>query len=232
MASPKLQFDKLTALATQGGYSENPHLSQLSAVLLLSACWVLRERWLWQKPINPITDVTYQNIVEMIEQCESDLMTQYAIGSIIPSICPLTGSNLILLDGSSVLQADYPVLTSCVPSSWLVGLNIDLPDMNDAGLFGTDDSLEVGQFVGENDVTLAESEMPTHTHIQNPHQHSELTVNSIPTAAGLEPALASLVNVIPTVTGLTTAVNQNTGGGGSHNNIQNSMQVYYYIVGG
>lgn len=232
MASPFLEYDKLTALAAQGGYSENPHLSQASAVFLLSACWYLRDRWIWQNPIDPIDNVTYQNILEMIQTAEAELMTQYAVGSIIPSICIQTASNLLLLDGQVVAQADYPSLAACVPSGWLTGANIQLPDMLDAGLFGTDDNLQVGGFTGENAVTLVESEMPAHTHTQQPHSHSYTQPVSTPTAAGLEPALASLVTTPPSITGNATAINNSTGGDQPHNNVQRSMLTYYYIVAG
>lgn len=230
MASPYLQYGKLSALASQGGFSENPHLSQLSAVFLLSACWYLRNRWLWQNPIDPISDSTYDSIVEMIEQCEAELMTQYAIGSIIPSICEQTADNLLFLDGSVVLASDYPELASCVPPSWIVGLNIVLPDMSDAGLFGTDDNLQVGGFTGENTHQLTTGEMPAHTHTQQPHSHTYTSPSVLATAAGLEPALASLVTPTPAITGNATAVNNNTGNDEPHNNIQRSLQVYYYIV--
>lgn len=232
MASPYLEFAKLTTLASNGGYSENPSLSQLSGVFLLSACVYLRSKWLWQNPIDPIDNATYQNILEMIEQAESELMTQYAVGSIIPSICTQTGSNLILLDGSSVLQADYPVLASCVPSSWLVGANINLPNMMDMGLFGTDDVNDLGDIIGENDHTLTTAEMPVHTHTQNPHSHSEIIPAVTPTGAGPIVAGASVVVPTPSTTGLATATNNNAGGDTPHNNIQQSMQVFYYIVAG
>lgn len=232
MASPYLQFDKLTSLAAGGGYSENPYLSQMSAAFLLSACLYLRSRWLWQNPIEPIDDTTYENILEMIEQAEYDLMTQYAIGSIIPSICLQTAANLLLLDGQSVSQADYPVLTTCVPAAWLSGGDINLPDMVETGLFGATDSSDAGTIVGENAVTLDVSEIPSHTHIQNPHTHTYNQANVVTTAAGLEVALASLVTVLPAVTTAAVATNQNTGGDGSHNNVQQSLLTYYYIVAG
>lgn len=232
MASPYLQIDQLTALATQGGYSENPHLSQMSAVLLLSACWFIRERWLWQSPIAPITDATYQNILEMIEQAESDLMTQYAVGSIIPSICEQNAPNLLWLNGQVVSQSDYPQLAACVPSGWISGANINLPDMTDAGLFGTDDNLQIGGFIGENSVALSESEIPAHTHTQNPHQHGYVQGIGSVALGGEIPATASIVTPTPATTGPATATNNLTGGDQPHNNIQRSMLTYYYIVAG
>lgn len=232
MASPYLQFDKLTALATQGGYSENPHLSQMSAVFLLSACWYLQQQWIWQSPLQPISDATWNDIMQMIQTCEGELMTQYAVGSIIPSICEQNGSNLLLLDGSSVLASEYPQLAACVPAAWISGAMIDLPDMTDAGLFGTDDNLLIGGFAGENAVTLDESEMPSHTHTQQPHSHTYVQPVVTPITAGIEPVPGSLTTPTPTVTGSTVAVNNATGGDQAHNNVQRSLLVYYYIVAG
>lgn len=230
MASPYLQFDKLTALATDGGYSGNPHLSQMSAVFLLSACTYLRERWLWQNPLTPIDDTTYNNIQEMIDQCEADLMTQYAIGSFLPSVCEQNDPNLLLCDGSSILSSEYPELAACVPASWISGAMIDLPDLVSGGLFGATDSSDVGTIVGENEVTLTENEMPVHTHTQNPHSHGYATNTATPTAAGLEPALASLVTPSAGTTAAVTATNNNAGNSDPHNNVQRSLLVYWYIV--
>lgn len=230
MASPLITLGNIQSIASNGGFNPSPALTQSSAVFLLSSCVVMRMRWLWQNPIEPITDSEYNDIIEMIEQAEANLMTSFAIGQIIPSVADLSvNTNLLKLDGSIVLQSDYPELTSVLPASWLSGGNIILPDMNEKSIHG-DNGANIGDIVGENDVTLTISEMPSHTHTQNPHQHSEFTVNSIPTAAGLEPALASLVTVVPTVTGLTTATNNNTGGDGSHNNVPESLSVNYWIV--
>ena len=230
MASPFLQYGKLTALAVQGGYSTNPRLSQDSAVFLLSACVYLREKWLWQNPINPIDNAEYNLILKLIEKAEYDLMTQYAIGTIIPSICIQNEDNMLELNGQAVQQSDYPLLTSCVPIAWLSGSDIVLPDMSDAGLFGTDSPLNTGLFVGSNDHVLTESEMPSHTHTQNPHSHSEIIPSVTPTGAGPVVAGASIVIPTPSVTGITTATNNNSGGDAPHNNVQRSLTVHYYIV--
>jgi len=230
MASPYLDFTELETLAMQGGYSQSPALSQMSAVFLLSACWFLQQRWIWQSPLLPISNAEWESIQAMIETAESDLMSNFKIGSLMPSICEQSSPILLLLDGQTVLQADYPDLADCVPSSWLSGANINLPDMSERGLFGSDSLANVGNFVGENSHTLTIGEMPSHTHTQNPHQHTEVIPSVVPTAAGLEPALASLVTPTPSTTGLTTATNNNTGNDESHNNIQASLNVLWYIV--
>lgn len=230
MASPYIQYDKLLALSTEGGYTTSPALSQLSAVFLLSACCVMYMRWLWQSPIAPIDDTTYENILTMIAQAEAELMIAVDIGTIVPSVSDLSGTDRYLrLDGALVAQADYPELTDVVPDGWLVGADIQLPDMRETSLHGDDDT-NVGEIVGENEVTLLVGQIPSHTHIQNAHAHNFATVTATPTAAGLEPALASLVTPSVGVTDAVTATNQNTGGDESHNNVPESLAVYWWIV--
>lgn len=96
---------------------------------------------------------------------------------------------------------------------------------------------------------LTAAEMPSHTHVQNAHGHVVTdpghahVQRHFPTATG-----ASIGNTIDTsmsgtqtnsglstasaTTGVTvgnaTAVNQNTGGGGSHNNLQPFLTVYLW----
>lgn len=228
--TPFLDCDEIVTLGLIGGYNNNPALSQMSAVLLLSMCHAVKQRWIWQNPIAPIDDIDYERILEIIETAEADLMTSFAIGQIIASVAVLNELNLLEMNGQSVAQADYPELASRVPSSWLVGTDIQLPNLNDTGLFGTDTSAVRGTFVGENQHTLTDAEIPSHNHTQNPHSHTEVIPVVTPTFAGEIPGGASLVVPTPSVTGLATAINNPSGGGGAHNNIQNSMLVLYYIV--
>jgi len=230
MASPYIQYDKLAAIASNGGLANVTALSNLSAVFLLSSCVVMRQRWLWQSPLEKISDSQWQAINEMIAETEYELMTSAMIGQIVPSVVDYSSyPQYLLLDGATVAQIDYPELFAVVPASWIVGTDIVLPDMTDKGIFG-DGIGALGGFIGENAVILTENEMPTHTHIQNPHSHSEVIPSVTPTAAGLEPALASLVIASPSVTGSTVATNQNAGGDMAHNNIQSSLVVKWWII--
>jgi microcystin-dependent protein len=230
MASPFIQYDNLTALASNGGYNPSPALNQLSAVFLLSSCLVMRQKWLWQNPIAPITENEYEDILTMIEQAEADLMTSFGIGQIIPSVGDMSVyTNVLRLDGSTVLQADYPELTAVVPATWLSGADIQLPDMREKSLHG-DDTTNVGAIVGANTVTLTIDEMPAHTHTQQPHSHSYTQTSAIPTAAGVEPTFADLTTQFPSVTGNATAVNNDTGGDQPHNNVPESLSVFWWIV--
>lgn len=229
MASPYLVFSELQNLASIGGFATTAALSNLSAVFLLSACDYLQEQWLWQSPLLKIDDNTYNEILSMIAQAEYEIMANMMIGSIVPSVSGAPEYNLLPLDGSVVAQADYLALSAVVPAAWLVGSDIQLPDMSDSGLFGLNGN-SLGSVQGENEHTLDVSEIPSHNHTQNPHSHSYTQTSAIPTAAGIEPTFADLTTQFPSATGLTTATNNPEGGGMAHNNVQKSLSVNWFIV--
>lgn len=229
MAKPYLFYDDLVTGASDGGYVTKPRLSQLSAVFLLSVCVVANQRNLWSNPLDFVDDAEWLNIQALIRDAESELLVTFAIGSLITSITDLDSyTSLLRMDGQTVAQDDYPELTDAVPAGWLAGDDIVLPDMDNQSLHG--DYGNVGDTIGENDVTLQTSDMPSHTHIQSPHTHLYTSPLVTPTGAGPIVAAASVVIPTPLATGLATPTNQNTGGDGSHNNIPESMAVIYYIV--
>lgn len=82
---------------------------------------------------------------------------------------------------------------------------------------------------------LSESEMPSHTHIQNPHDHTQATHShsftgrTVSLRTGTDVLVEDVLradsgsrgtNSIAPVINYGTATNQNTGGGAAHNNMQ------------
>lgn len=231
MASmPYLDAVQLAAILADGGYGRHIRMTQATNLLLLSGLAVLSYRWIWETKQEPIDDSLYQLILDFIADAEDQLMSNFAVGNIFGSVRVLTDPDVILLIGQTVPQADYPELTGVVPPSWLVGSDIQLPDMRNKGLFGAMGLGDFGLVEGENEVTLSEAEMPIHTHIQNPHSHTYNNPVVTPITAGIEPVPGSFVTPTPLVTSLETATNQDAGGGQPHNNVQESLQVAWYII--
>jgi hypothetical protein len=97
----------------------------------------------------------------------------------------------------------------------------------DAGQTEFDTAEETG---GAKTHTLTESEMPSHTHVQNAHSHVQ-GVNSATTggSSGYTPDTSTNTRVNSGYsTSDSTAVNQNTGGGAAHNNLQPYIVVYFW----
>lgn len=118
----------------------------------------------------------------------------------------------------------------------LVGLDVGDPDF---------DTLE--KLSGSKNITLTEAQIPAHTHLQNSHGHTQdahshtQRRNNVATGANsgwvtaFDASSSSPVADVNTGTGATTAtnqattaVNQNTGGGGSHSNVQPSFVVLFW----
>lgn len=232
MASIPPIFDSvaIATVASDGGYSNLVPMSDLTNLIILSALPFITNRSFWSTPLNPITDEQWDIIEQWIDTATGELMTNIAIGSIFYSIALLTDPNVKLPIGQLLAQDDFPELTAVVPSSWLVGDDIQLPDLRDTFMIGTPSGAQVGLPVGANTHVLTTGELAIHTHTQNPHTHLYNNPIVTPTGAGPIVAAASVVIPTPLSTGVATATNQNTGGDEAHNNIPQSLQAYAYLV--
>lgn len=139
----------------------------------------------------------------------------------------------LLCFGQSLLRTDYAALFTAIGTTYGTadGTHFNVPDKrgrvsvpadnmggSDAGVLSISNTL--GTTGGEENHTLSSAEMPSHTHTQDAHHHATAlqTGNFNSYAGGL---LAT--GYLPPNTGNTTdatATNQNTGGGGVHNNMQ------------
>jgi hypothetical protein len=99
----------------------------------------------------------------------------------------------------------------------------------DSGQTEFDVSEETG---GAKTHTLTESEMPSHTHVQNAHNHSQryhaATTGPLSGLATVPDASSNTVTNYNQTTADATAVNQNTGGGAAHNNLQPYIVCYLW----
>jgi len=135
------------------------------------AGWIIRGAYddIW--PNNP--DYAIQMVQDMLaqlgtlyDQCEpSEIeVTEMPVGTIFHCVDPnLDNEFFLLMNGQSVVAADYPELAAVVPSAWLAGALIALPDMNgeEASLIADDTAQAAMQ--GSNNVSVSGFASHSHT---------------------------------------------------------------------
>ena len=101
-------------------------------------------------------------------------------------------------NGSIFQREDYPDLYALLPDSLKLSADEFMtPDLTRRGLVGVDTSLELGDIglgdtVGAETVTLTEAELPSHTHDNLPHGHTDLGHSHI-----YQPPGITLLGVVP-----------------------------------
>jgi len=141
----------------------------------------------------------------------------------------------LLCNGGAVSRTTYAQLFAVLDTEYGVGdgsTTFNVPDFvttnkfpraatNDAGRGGTG---------GESTHTISTSEMPSHTHTQNAHTHTEHTAATPATHSATSGSGTPGANSGSQNTSSTTASNQNTGGGGAHENKPPYLDVHFIIA--
>ena len=153
-------------------------------------------------------------------------------GAIIAYAGSTAPTNYLLCDGSVVSQTTYAALYAVVSTTYNTGGegagNFRLPNLKGRTVVGRDsgdtDWDTLGETRGSKTHTLAESEIPSHTHGPGSYETNFQSVTNT-TVTGAAGRLTTGTGVTRAVSGTSGA----TGGGGSHNNIQPSIVLNYLI---
>lgn len=117
----------------------------------------------------------------------------------------------LLLDGSTVLKADYPDLWDVLPGGLKDGSNIYLPDFTDRFPMG---GVGVGGVGGEAQHTLTLDEIPAHDHGEHTHLPGQAS-GELPTQVPDFPIPDPFAS---------------RGGGLPHNNLPPFVVVKFYVI--
>ena len=205
-------------------------LSDTSAVFLLSMSGFYRPRYRWTVGNLPPTDSEWNEIEHAISQAEDELM-RGLIGAIIPHVLEdISGFEALNCDGSSYLAADYPELYAVIHDDLKIdSLTFRVPSLNGRFPRGADIGDTVGFEGGESEHTLIESEMPSHTHTNFPHNHSEIIAVPAVGEVGVGVPFPYAVSGAG-ATGFSSVDIDPTGGGEPHNNEPQYTNIRWLII--
>jgi microcystin-dependent protein len=159
------------------------------------------------------------------------------LGVIVPITTAVVPDGMLLCDGSTYNGNDYPDLWEVISPVLRLeaggGKTLLMPDLRGRFIMGGDqESPQEFTEGGAAEVTLEISQLPSHHHTIEPHQHT-YTGDSLATVpSGADPLIpASFVNPLPSLTGLGgTPATNTTGGGGAHNNIPPYYVLRYAMI--
>lgn len=90
-------------------------------------------------------------------------------GTLITYITATPPVGALACDGATYARVDYPALYDALDPAFRIDANsFFVPDLRDRALFGAGALLSIGQTRGAAEVTLTESQMPSHSHFYYP----------------------------------------------------------------
>ena len=218
------------------------------------ATWTTPKDWAYKEApgSDKLNEQVRDNLKYLKESLPAGVMMPYA-GDTAPTQWLLCDGSAV----SRTTYADLFAIIGTTYGSGDGSTTFNLPNAKGKTLVGLDSSdSDFGNLAdspGEKTHKLTIAEMPSHTHIQNSHNHTQNAHNHNiysdtnykfqgaksggsqinPWAQSgsdytKSPEISAVQNATAT-NNATTATNQNTGGDGSHNNIQPSLVINYII---
>lgn len=206
-------------------------LRDLSAVICLSALTRYHERRVWEDDGDAVDDIQWDIIEKAMAQAESEL-TRGMIGLILPSaLASISGLDVLECDGATYLKADYPELYDALDGAFIIDASsFFVPDLRGKFVLGVDGiDFSIGDSGGEKEHALTESEMPSHTHTNIPHTHSEIAATPSLADFGTGAPVPSATTA-PSVTGAASITIDSAGGNEAHNNMPPYLALKWVII--
>jgi microcystin-dependent protein len=190
-------------------------------------------------------DGTSKQWVEMLSSAVPAVNTIMPAGTIVQTARATAPNLWLFCDGSAVSRTTYQSLYLAIGTTYGSGdgsTTFNLPNLQGKVPVGKNSGTfsALGATGGAETHTLSVTEMPSHTHIQDQHRHQVATNNAAEATSigGYSPATMTMffgtdrsASIAYHATAMvnTTATNQNTGGGGAHNNLQPYIVLNYMI---
>lgn len=185
--------------------------------------------YLWTNDQFPLTQAQIDDLEAKLASTQEALM-QTLVGLIMPVITDDVPEGTLLCDGTTHLREDYPRLYAALDAAYRIdAATFIVPDLRGRFVLGASLSHPPNETGGSFSHMQTVDEMPTHTHTNAPHAHTESGAVGAIINGGLE-APASAALAVPTTTAFSNVTIDVTGGGQPMDTTPPYLALRYVVV--